>query len=204
MEFDHCWAFYNGFRPTQDATDTKTFESAGDGNGFKAGGYGMRPGKTRCPEVCPQNYIHHCVAFRNKANGIYSNHHLGGCRWENNSSWYNHANYNMVNRKSDFEAVDVPGYGHILKDNMSFSITESSKCIDLINCDVTLCSIENNSFAPAETSVNITSDMFVSTDASTLFAARDKEGCLPEMNFLRAKASTILANHQMGWAWKKQ
>ncbi len=202
VEFDHCWAFYNGYRPTPEATDTTTFESAGDGNGFKAGGYGMRPGKTRCPEVCPQNYIHHCVAFRNKANGIYANHHLGGCRWEYNSSWYNRANYNMVNRKSDMEATDVPGYGHILKNNVSFSIADASVCIDLINCDASQCTIDNNSFAPEEAAVNVTSDMFVTTDASTLFAARDAEGHLPEMSFLRAKAGTILAKRHLGWAWE--
>lgn len=192
VEIDHCWAFYNGYRPTPKADNTDTFKSAGDGNGFKAGGYGMNAGTTKCPAVCPQNYIHHCVAFRNKAHGLYSNHHMGGCRWENNSSWYNRSNYNMVNRKSNEEAVDVPGYGHILKNNVSFTFTDSSKGGHLINCDASQCTIENNSFAPSETSFSVTADMFVSTAASTLFAARDAEGNLPKMDFMRAKAGSIL------------
>ncbi len=199
-EFDHCWAFYNGYRPTADATDTKTFTSAGDGNGFKAGGYGMNEGKTKCPATCPQNYIHHCVAFRNKAHGLYSNHHMGGCRWEYNSSWYNRANYNMVNRKSDEEAVDVPGYGHILKHNVSYTFTDTSKGGHLINCDASLCTIENNSFAPAETSFTVNADMFVTTDASTLFAPRDADGNLPKIDFMRAKTGSVLEERKMGWS----
>ena len=200
-EFDHCWAFYNGYRPTDDAKNTTTFQSAGDGNGFKAGGYGMSAGTTKCPEVCPQNYVHHCVAYRNKAHGLYSNHHLGGCRWEYNSSWMNRSNYNMVNRKSNEEAVDVPGYGHILKNNVSFTFTDSSKGGHLINCDAAQCTIENNTFAPAETAVMVTADMFVSTDPAMLFAPRDADGNLPEMTFLRGKAGSQLAQRQMGWAW---
>ena len=179
VEFDHCWAFYNGYRPTADPHDTTTFLSAGDGNGFKAGGYGMKAGPTKCPEVCPQNYIHHCVAYHNKSNGMYSNHHLGGCRWEYNVSWQNRSNYNMVNRKSRKEIVDVPGYGHILKNNVSFSYTDSLNGGHLINCDAAKCIIENNRFASTETDVEVSAGLFVSSDPATLFAPRDAEGNLP-------------------------
>lgn len=202
VEFDHCWAFYNGYRPTADANDTSTFLSAGDGNGFKAGGYGMKNGSTKCPAVCPQNYIHHCMAYRNKANGLYSNHHMGGCRWEYNSSWQNRSNYNMVNRKSNEEAVDVPGYGHILKHNVSFTFTDTSKGGHLVNCDADRCTIDNNTFAPSETAVAVSADLFVSTDPVSLFAPRDAEGNLPEMVFMRAKQGSILSERQMGWAWE--
>ena len=184
VEIDHCWAFYNGYRPTSDARDTTTFQSAGDGNGFKAGGYGMKARPTKCPAICPQNYIHHCVA------------------WEYNSSWYNRSNYNMVNRKSDEEAIDVPGYGHILRNNVSFTFTDSLNGGNLINCDATQCTIENNSFTPAETAVTITANMFVSTNSATLFSPRDADGNLPEMTFMRAKKGSVLAQRQMGWAWE--
>ncbi len=188
VEFDHCWAFYNGYRPAIDPRDTTTFLSAGDGNGFKAGGYGMKPGPTKCPAVCPQNYIHHCVAYHNKSHGLYSNHHLGGCRWEYNVSWQNRSNYNMVNRKSREERVDVPGYGHILKHNVSFTFTDTSKGGHLVNCDADRCIIEDNTFAPAETAVEVSAAMFVSTDPVTLFTPRDADGNLPEMVFLRVRS----------------
>lgn len=199
VEFDHCWAFYNGFRPTADARDTSTFHSAGDGNGFKAGGYGMKRWRTRCPAVCPQNYIHHCVAYHNKAHGLYANHHLGGCRWENNSAWMNRSNYNMVNRKTTDEAVDVPGYGHILRNNVSYAFADASDGGHLINCDASRCIVENNSFAPSETTVAVSAEQFVSIDPASLFLPRDAEGNLPEMTFLLAKPGSLLAERKMGW-----
>ena len=106
----------------------------------------------------------------------------------------------MVNRKSNEENVDVPGYGHILRNNVSFTFTDASKGGHLINCDAVQCILENNTFAPAESAVSVTADMFVSTDASTLFAERDAEGNLPEMNFMRAKAGSVLAERNLGWA----
>ena len=110
---------------------------------------------------------------------MYSNHHLGGCRWEYNVSWQNRSNYNMVNRKSRKEIVDVPGYGYILKNNVSFSYTDSLNCGHLINCDAAKCIIENNSFASTETAVEVNAGLFVSPDPATLFAPRDAEGNLP-------------------------
>lgn len=203
VEFDHCWAFYNGYRPTPDPEDTKTFQSAGDGNGFKAGGWGMGSGTTKCPAVCPMHYVHHCVAYKNKSQGVYANHHLGGCRWENNSSWANRANYNMVNRKSTDEAVDVPGYGHVLTGNASYTFTDSRKGGHLTNCDLQASVLHNNSFAPADSAFTIGSGMFVSTDARELFAARSPEGILPEMNFLKGKRGSLLAERRIGWAWEE-
>ncbi len=202
VEFDHCIAFYNGYQPTSDHRDTKTFLSAGDGNGFKAGGWGMSA-TTKCSEVCPTHYIHHCIAYKNKSQGVYSNHHLGGCIWENNSSWSNRANYNMVNRKSTSEAVDVPGYDHKLTGNVSYTYTDNSKGGHLTNCDSKTCELTNNSFAPAADSFTVTADMFVSTDPSQLFLERSPEGILPEINFMKGKKDSILAKRKIGWAWEK-
>ncbi len=200
VEMDHCWAFYNGFKPTPNPADTVTFESAGDGNGFKAGGYGMKPGKTKCPDVVPRYYIHHCVAYRNKANGLYSNHHLGGSRWENNSSWDNRGNYNMVNRKSEREVVDVPGYDHELIGNVSYTYVDGMRSGHLVNCDMMRSSLVNNSFAPADSAVAVTGDMFVSVDPAELFLPRDADGNLPRINFLRAKKGSPIAARHQGWA----
>jgi len=198
VEFDHCWAFYNGYRPTTNAKNTTTFQSAGDGNGFKAGGWGMGEGTTKCPAVCPSHYVHHCVAYRNKSNGIYANHHLGGNRWEQNTSAMNQRdNYNMVNRKTTDEAVDVAGYGHVLSGNVSWSPAKEH----LSNCNTTTSTLTNNTFAP--TTVTVAATHFVSTDPSHLFASRDAEGNLPEMDFLVAKSGTTMANNGMGWAWQE-
>lgn len=201
VEIDHCLAAYNGYKPTADAHDTQTFENAGDGNGFKAGGWGMRRSRTRCPEVCPEHYIHHCIAVRNKANGIYSNHHLGGCRWEHNTAWMNLANYNMVNRQST-EAegcVDVPGYGHKLSGNVSWAYRDQSREAHLVMYDPARSSESNNSFSPGADGIEVTADMFESVNPREMFLPRRPDGSLPETGFLRPRPDSPLALRRMGW-----
>lgn len=199
VEIDHCMAFYNGYCPSSNPADTVNFVSAGDGNGFKAGGWGMNQRKTKCPDVCPSHYIHHSLAYRNKAHGFYANHHLAGNTWENNTSCGNRSNYNMLNRKNTFEALDVPGYDHSLANNVSWTFTDASLGGHLINIDPDRITLTNNSFAPSVSSVEVTAEMFVSTSVSLLFTRRLPDGRLPSIDFLRGKAGTILEERQMGW-----
>ena len=199
VEIDHCMAFYNGYCPSSNPADTVNFVSAGDGNGFKAGGWGMNKRKTKCPDVCPSHYIHHSLAYRNKAHGFYANHHLAGNTWENNTSCGNRSNYNMLNRKNTFEAIDVPGYDHSLANNVSWTFTDASLGGHLINIDPDRITLTNNSFAPSVSSVEVTAEMFVSTSVSLLFTRRLPDGRLPSIDFLRGKAGTILEELQMGW-----
>lgn len=199
VEIDHCMAFYNGYCPSSNPADTVNFVSAGDGNGFKAGGWGMNKRKTKCPDVCPSHYIHHSLAYRNKAHGFYANHHLAGNTWENNTSCGNRSNYNMLNRKNTFEAIDVPGYDHSLANNVSWTFTDASLGGHLINIDPDRITLTNNSFAPSVGSVEVTAEMFVSTSVSLLFTRRLPDGRLPSIDFLRGKAGTILEERQMGW-----
>ena len=199
VEIDHCMAFYNGYCPSSNPADTVNFVSAGDGNGFKDGGWGMNKRKTKCPDVCPSHYIHHSLAYRNKAHGFYANHHLAGNTWENNTSCGNRSNYNMLNRKNTFEAIDVPGYDHSLANNVSWTFTDASLGGHLINIDPDRVTLTNNSFAPSVSSVEVTAEMFVSTSVSLLFTRRLPDGRLPSIDFLRGKAGTILEERQMGW-----
>ena len=199
VEIDHCMAFYNGYCPSSNPADTVNFVSAGDGNGFKAGGWGMNKRKTKCPDVCPSHYIHHSLAYRTKAHGFYANHHLAGNTWENNTSCGNRSNYNMLNRKNTFEAIDVPGYDHSLANNVSWTFTDASLGGHLINIDPDRITLTNNSFAPSVSSVEVTAEMFVSTSVSLLFTRRLPDGRLPSIDFLRGKAGTILEERQMGW-----
>ena len=105
IAFENCWAFYNGYSPT--------FTSLGDGNGFKAGGYAY--------DEASQIPIIFCLAVYNKANGFYSNHHLAGNIWYNNTAYRNAINYNMVNRESpESDNINVDGYDHDLKNNLGY------------------------------------------------------------------------------------
>ncbi|HET7732962.1 MAG TPA: right-handed parallel beta-helix repeat-containing protein, partial [Paludibacter sp.] len=90
--FENCWAFYNGY--------TSAFVSRGDGNGFKAGGYGQAPVVSALPSPIPAHTVRFCMAYRNKANGIYANHHVQtGNNWYNNTAYRNSTNYNMLSQK---------------------------------------------------------------------------------------------------------
>lgn len=186
---DNCWSFYNGYQ-------TGTFESAGDGTGFKAGGYGMSE-NPKAPEVIPMHVVTNCLAYYNKNKGFYSNHHLGGILWANNTGYMNPSNYCMLNRKSAEETVDVGGYGHILWNNVSYG--PRSTGADIVDTDRTKCILANNSF---QTVPGISEADFQSLDAELLMSPRQADGSLPEIAFLRPQESSLLAKSGMGYTFR--
>ena len=100
----------------------------------------------------------------------------------------------MLNRKTASEAVDVPGYGHIIKNNLSHKPRSSGKHI--IDVNQAECEIVNNSFLPV--GMVVTDDDFVSLDASQLTLPRKSDGNLPDMDFLRLKTDSQLYNAGVG------
>lgn len=182
---EDCWAFYNGFEP-------ETSNSAGEGFGFKAGGYGM-DAKAKIPERIPMHVVKNCIAFNNRNHGFISNRHLGGVEFQNNTAFKNHTNYNMLNRKSIEDPVEAEGYKHVMKNNISFG-PRSGKHI--INIAAGKCTLVNNTFGPEE--IAVTSADFVSINASELFAPRNEDGSLPEIDFLKVKKSSPLHSNGIG------
>ena len=175
VTFENCWAFYNGY--------STAFKSLADGNGFKAGGWGKTP-EDKLPEVIPSHTVQFCVAVRNKANGFYSNHQLGGSYWYNNTAYENGTNYNMLNRLHD-NKTDVAGYKHVLKNNLGFG----AKNFETQNIDTAQCELANNSFnIPGK----VTEADFLSLDQSLLTAPRQADGSLPDTNFLTLKKGSKL------------
>jgi hypothetical protein len=178
--FDSCWAFYNGYSPS--------FQSLGDGNGFKAGGY-AHDTADKIPNPVPRNTIRFCVAVRNKANGFYSNHHLAGNDWFNNSAYQNSTNFNMVNRESPtVDNIWVNGYDHVLKNNLSYQKGFGYKHTAYI--DTAQNTSEYNSF---DLPITLTDDDFVSLDMDLLTSSRKEDGSLPDIDFIRpVGGSTIV------------
>jgi hypothetical protein len=171
---ENCWAFYNGFG--------KKFEVLGDGNGFKVGGYAYTPAD-RLPRVIPRHRVIGCIAARNKSGGFYSNHQVGGIDFIHNSAYRNRCNYNMLGRLRD-PATDVPGYGHVLKNNLGLG---SSKEIDQL--DRTQCEVSHNSF---DFKSPVKEREVESVDEKQLMRPRQPNGDLPEIDFLRPKPSSVL------------
>ncbi|MEJ5352527.1 MAG: T9SS type A sorting domain-containing protein [Melioribacteraceae bacterium] len=177
--FDSCWSFYNGY--------STSFEKLGDGNGFKAGGF-AHDTADKIPNPVPKHIIKFCIAVGNKANGFYSNHHLNGNEWYNNTAYQNDVNFNMVNRESpQIDNIWFNGYDHILINNLSYKpVSSHTAYID--NSKNTL---SHNSF---DSELNISDDDFVSLDISQLTAPRKPDGNLPDIDFMRPSPNSILVD----------
>jgi hypothetical protein len=185
---ENCWAFYNGYKPG-------TFDPAGDGTGIKAGGYGMSTPISSAPSTIPMHIVRNNIAAENSNQGLYANHHLGGILWENNTGYRNPANYDMRTRKNWEEAVDVDGYGHIIRHNLSFSPRTAGLHIRMV--DQELSQISNNSFLPVN--MEVTADDFVSLDITQLMWPRNPDGSLPDIDCLKLKTSSPFYAAGMGY-----
>lgn len=89
----------------------------------------------------------------------------------------------MLNRKSPGEIVDVDGYDHIIRNNLSYKPRAAGKHIVDVNREE--CTIINNSFLPVDMTVG--EDDFVSLDPAQLTLPRKADGSLPDIDFLKLK-----------------
>jgi len=174
VTFENCWSFYNGYSPT--------FKSLGDGNGFKAGGYG-KTSVDKLPDPIPSHTVRFCLAVGNKANGFYSNHHLTGSTWFNNTAYRNRVNYNMLCRLPD-NVTDVDGYGHKMRNNLGYKGMTETLRIDKSHCE-----LDHNYF---DLNSAVTDNDFMSLDETLLTAPRQADGSLPDIPFMRLKPGSVL------------
>ena len=166
VTFDHCWSFYNGYF-------TNFASSTGDGNGIKAGGYGVSGGAF--PTPVPRHIVEFCLTVRNRASGFYANHHLGGINWFNNTAYRNAINYNMLCNTNDVSGTnDVPGFGHVMKNNLGYKGSTEVANLGTSN-DVTF-----NYFTLPLT---VASNDFMTLDESLLMLPRQTNGDLPYIAF---------------------
>jgi len=171
VTFDHSWAFNNGYF-------TNFASSGGDANGFKAGGYGITNGSP--PNPVPRHLVKFCLAVRNRANGFYANHHVGGDDWFNNTSYRNGTDYNMLgNLDAQSSAHDVPGFGHVMKNNLGFKGGNGGT--DYSNIGPT----NDTTFNYFTLPVTVASNDFVTLDESLLTAPRQTNCNLPYINLAR-------------------
>jgi hypothetical protein len=174
VTFDHCWAAYNGL-----SADGKKLA---DGNGFKAGGYGATPASS-LPKPIPRHAIRFCMAVGNKNSGFYSNHHIGGSDWINNTAYRNGINFNLRCRLAD-NRTEVDGYGHKLINNLSYPARR-----DPVALDASKCELAGNSFTLG---LKLTARDFINLDESELVRPRQPNGGLPVINCLRPTAGSAL------------
>ena len=95
---ENSWAWYHGYLP-----DTMTSIPDGNGNGFKAGGYGTDTSKF--PSTVPKHVVRQCLSVQNKASGFYANHHPGPVIFNNNTGYNNKPSFNLL-------GMDASGQRH--------------------------------------------------------------------------------------------
>ncbi len=179
VTFENCWAFWNGY--------TTDFKSRADGNGFKIGGFGSLSAQ-RLPRTIPRHVVRQCIAVKNKANGFYGNHHIGGSDWLNNTAFANGCNFNFLSRLAD-NVTDVAGYGHFLRNNLSHASRRLATELDSSKSDVL-----HNSFTEE---MLVTDADFESLDSSQLTLPRQPDGSLPEISFLHLAQDSQLVDRGM-------
>jgi pectate lyase len=187
VTFSNCWSFYNGYF-------TNFTASGGDGNGFKAGGYGVSGGSV--PSPIPRHVVEFCLTVKNHANGFYSNHHMTGSDWYDNTAYQNGgANFNMLcNTNNDSGTNDVPGFSHVMKNNLGYKGGSEVSNLGTSN-DVTF-----NYFTLP---VTVAANDFMTLDQTLLTAPRQTNGDLPYIAFAQLVSGSDLvdAGTNIGFAF---
>ena len=154
---EQSFAISNGYVP-----DTTT--AAGNGAGFKAGGFGSPPANV--PSPVPRHVVRQCVAFGNRSQGFYANHHPGGLDFYNNIAFRNGTNYDMLTDTTS---------DHTLRNNIAMS--PGTAISRLTGGTATF-----NSWT---LQVMVSSADFLSVAEAEALEARQTDGSLPSVNFLR-------------------
>jgi hypothetical protein len=165
VTIENSWTWRNGYLP-------ETTTSAGNGNGFKAGGYG---GGYDANAV--KHTVRSSVAFANKASGFYANHHPVADDFFNNTSYGNHPDFNMLGVNSSGAAV---GLGN-LRNNIAYTGTLLSNTTGT-----------NHAFNSWDLSVTLSNAQFQSVSTSGWDAPRHSDGSLPTLPYLHLAAGSGL------------
>jgi len=188
VTFSNCWSFYNGYF-------TNFVNSTGDGNGIKAGGYGVSGGSY--PTPIPHHVVEHCLTVRNRANGFYANHHLDGQVWLDNTAYRNGgANFNMLcSTNNDSGTNDCAGFDQVMKNNLGYKGGS-----EIANLNQSASDVSFNYFTLP---VTVASNDFMTLDESLLTLPRQTNGDLPYIAFAQLVSSSDLvdAGTNVGFAF---
>ena len=167
VTIEYSWAWQHGYLP-----GTHTPLPAGNGNGIKAGGYGG---------VYVPNAVKHTVrfsvAFANRAAGFYANHHPVADDFFDNTGYGNHPDFNMLGIDSGGAAV---GRG-TLRNNIAYTGSLTS--------NMTGTTASNNTW---NLGIALSDAQFQSVSTAGWDAARQADGSLPVLPYLRLAATSTL------------
>jgi hypothetical protein len=165
VTIENSWAWKNGYVP-------ETSTPAGNGNGFKAGGYGGSYVSNGAKHT-----VRTCVAFANRSSGFYANHHTVADDFFNDTAYGNHPDYNMLG--VDSSGKDV-GRGN-LRNDIAYTGT--------LLANMTGTSATNDSW---NLHVTLSDSQFRSVSTSGWNAARRSDGSLPVLPYFRLASGSSL------------
>jgi hypothetical protein len=167
---EQSWAFRNGYVP-----DTNM--AAGNGAGFKSGGFGSPP---KIPSGgVPRHVVRFNLAFRNRSQGFYANHHPGGLDFFNNTALGNGVNFDML--------VEGGTSTHKLHNNLA--VQPGGAVMRFTGGEDT----DNSWNLP----VMVSDADFVSVDEAEALAARAADGSLPAIKLLHLTDNSDLVDRGM-------
>lgn len=171
-KIEHCWAWSNGFVP-----DTQ--EEAGNGGGFKMGGWLLNP--ERFPGHVAVHSVSHSLAFDNRVVGFNTNYHPGLVRFYNNTAFNNPQQFNLKVAQRQPKPVT-----HVLRNNVALGEAPPVSGIERFLPDD-----QFNSWNLIETG-NVTSEDFLSVVPEGVDGPRQPDGSLPQIDFMRPKPGSRL------------
>jgi MYXO-CTERM domain-containing protein len=123
---EYSWAWYNGYKPDAVTGGQPVSLAAGNGNGFKGGGYGDP--QADVPAAPPLHTIRFDCAFYNKANGLYANHENVSPYFYDNTSFNNGTDVDMLG----LNGTTVTSVG-TLRNNLAYSNNGHGLLADMTN-----------------------------------------------------------------------
>lgn len=156
---EQSFSFRNGWQPG-------TTTAAGNGAGFKAGGYGSPPSVPSTGAA--EHTVRECVAFGNRSQGFYANHHPGRINFLNNTAFKNPVNYNML-ADSGYPS------DHVLRNNVAMATGTA----------ISNLTGGTDTFNSWSLSVTVSAADFMSVTETDAQAMRAPDGGLPNNGFMR-------------------
>jgi MYXO-CTERM domain-containing protein len=167
---ENSWTWYNGYLP-----GTTTSAPAGNGNGFKGGGYGEPP--TNVPANPPHHIVRNNLSVMNKESGFYANHEPVADYWYNNTAYSNHPDFNLLGDPANVGILrnNIALAGTLLSNNTGSGVDSSFNTWD------------------TGTGVTVSTADFQSVSLTGLDGPRQADGSLPVLtNFHLAAGSDLI------------
>jgi Right handed beta helix region/PKD domain len=167
VTIENCWAFWNGYQPG-------TFTTAGNGCGYKLG-----PGNGNTTSII--RTVRNCLAFENRYNGFDENYNSSSrypAQLDNNTAYSNGVG---IGYNYDFHQTDRV---NLFRNNIGY-VSAANIAINAQSTQAT------NSW---QGGITVSNTDFLSISSLGMNGARQADGSLPSLDFLKLAPGSDLIN----------